>query len=223
MRFTGPFWLGKADGILIAMLVIIDYGMGNVGSVLNMLKRLGIEATLSSDPAVISKASKLVLPGVGAFDEGMRNLTARGFVSLLNRKVLHEQTPILGICLGLQLFSSRSEEGQLPGLGWLPAETRRFRFSGPHAAMKVPHMGWNNLEITRATPLFADFPLQPRYYFVHSYHVCCEQPRDVIAVANYGYDFTAAIQRDNIVGTQFHPEKSHRFGLRLLENFATRL
>lgn len=198
------------------MIVIVDYGMGNVGSIRNMLKRIGKDSTISADPNVIKSASMLILPGVGAFDNGMRRLHQLSLIPLLNQKVLQEHTPVLGICLGMQLFTARSEEGSLPGLGWIDAETVRFSLPA-ESQKKIPHMGWNYIE-PKCHPEFWKELEQSRYYFVHSYRVQCKNPSDVMATADYGGTFTAAICRGNIFGTQFHPEKSHRFGMTLLRN-----
>lgn len=203
------------------MIVIIDYGMGNVGSILNMLKKIGCQASISADPAEITKAEKLILPGVGAFDHGMRNLAERNLVALLNKKIVDDRCPVLGICLGMQLLSKRSEEGQLPGLGWIAAETRKFKFDSEKIALKVPHMGWNEVNSRDPSTLFKGFDETPRFYFVHSYHVCCEREEDILATSYYGFEFVAAVRNGNIMGTQFHPEKSHRFGMQLLRNYAT--
>lgn len=201
------------------MIVIVDYRMGNLGSILNMLKKVGVKAMLSKSPADITAADRLILPGVGAFDAGMRNLRELGYLDVLHRKVLVERTPVLGICLGMQLFSERSEEGSEPGLGWVPAKTIRFQFSPDEAQFRVPHMGWNTVRICRPTPLFSNPQQEHRFYFVHSYHMCCADSRDVLTSTNYGLDFTSAVHRGNIVGTQFHPEKSHRFGMEFLRSF----
>jgi imidazole glycerol-phosphate synthase subunit HisH len=202
------------------MIVIVDYGMGNLGSVLNMLKKAGAGAVISSIASVIETGEKLILPGVGSFDNGMKSLADRGLVEVLNRKVLGDRTPILGICLGMQLFSRRSEEGSLPGLGWIDADTTKFRFDGGRGKRAIPHMGWNVIRTTKTHPLLQGFEEPPRFYFVHSYHVQCRDAADVLATCEYGIEFTAAVRRDNIMGTQFHPEKSHKFGLRVLGNFA---
>lgn len=202
------------------MIVIIDYGMGNVGSIRNMLNRIGVPAMVSAELENIRAAEKLILPGVGAFDHGMSNLVERGFIPLLKQKVVEEKTPILGICLGMQLFSRSSEEGKLPGLGWIDADTRRFKFDGESSHLKIPHMGWNTVNPVGEESLFQGFPQIPRFYFAHSYHVCCRHPEDVIGTTCYEYAFAAAIQRGNILGTQFHPEKSHKFGMHVLRNFA---
>jgi len=203
------------------MTVIVDYGMGNVGSVVNMLRKVGSPCRLATGPADIEQAVRLILPGVGSFDAGMRNLRERNLIEALHRKVIQENTPILGVCLGMQLFSRRSEEGSEAGLGWVDAETVRFRVPVDAPAFKVPHMGWNDVHICRPTPLFQNSEGECRFYFVHSYHVCCTNPDDVLTSTEYGYPFTSALCHANILGTQFHPEKSHRFGLDLLRNFLT--
>ncbi|MBI4361420.1 imidazole glycerol phosphate synthase subunit HisH [Candidatus Micrarchaeota archaeon] len=200
------------------MLVIVDCGIGNLGSIQNMLKRIGVRATVSSDPAVIEAAEKLFLPGVGAFDSGMQALNQSGLIPVLNKKVLKDKTPVLGICLGMQLLSKKSEEGKLPGLGWIQGETVRFKFN-PKMGLKIPHMGWNRVSIQQEDPLFSGMPDDSRFYFVHSYHVVCQNPSDVAATTPYGYDFTSSVAKGNIFGVQFHPEKSHSFGMKLLENF----
>jgi len=201
------------------MIVIIDYGMGNLGSIANMLKKIGAAAVASSEAAVIERADELILPGVGAFDNGMKNLARRGLIPLLNAKVLQEKTPILGLCLGMQLFTQRSEEGELPGLGWFDAETVRFRFGKDQQGLKIPHMGWNYIRIQQPSELFAEMPEDLRFYFVHSYHLVCKDERDVLATTFYGYEFPSIVMKDNMIGAQFHPEKSHKFGMRLFRNF----
>ncbi len=202
------------------MIVIIDYGLGNLGSIANMLKKIGTTAMVSSDPEIIRQAEKLILPGVGAFDSGMNNLNERGLIPVLNDLVLIKKVPILGLCLGMQLLTSRSEEGQAAGLGWLEAESVRFNFGTDQNQLKVPHMGWNTIEIIHPTPLVADLELASRFYFVHSYHVKCKFEKNVLATTEYGYPFASIIGSGNILGVQFHPEKSHKFGKKLLANFA---
>ena len=201
------------------MIVIVDYGMGNLGSMANMLRKVGATAAVSSDAAAIARAEKLVIPGVGAFDAGMRALAERKLVPLLQERAA-AGTPTLGVCLGMQLFARGSEEGQLPGLGWIDAHARRFRANSGGMQLKVPHMGWNTVRPLREHPLFAGMPDDMRFYFVHSYHVVCDDPYSALAAAEYGGDFVAAVARDNVMGVQFHPEKSHRFGMQLLRNFA---
>ncbi len=209
------------------MIVIVDYGMGNLGSILNMLRRIGSEARISSKVEDIEKAGKLILPGVGAFDHGMEKICGLGLQPVLNERVIVRKTPVLGICLGMQLLTRKSEEGRLPGLGWLDAETVRFRFSNGFSGMRIPHMGWNTIRVERPNPLLAGLEAgmggEPRFYFVHSYHLTCNQREDCLAVTPYGYDFASIVQRENIYGTQFHPEKSHRYGMKILENFVSRV
>jgi len=201
------------------MLVIVDYGLGNLGSIANMASRLGAKPVVSSDPAVLRAADKLILPGVGAFDRGMQNLHERGLVDVLSQKALDERVPVLGLCLGMHLFTRRSEEGSESGLGWLDADTVRFQFAGDGGNLKVPHMGWNEVGGRRPHYLLDDDDAERRYYFVHSFHVVCSDPELVVGETMYGYPFSSIVARDNIVGVQFHPEKSHRFGMALLRNF----
>lgn len=201
------------------MIVIIDYGMGNLGSIANMLKKIGAHAIISSDIAVIAEADKLILPGVGAFNNGMRNINDAGILSVLTDRVIKNKTPILGICLGMQLLTARSEEGVLPGLGWIDAETVKFNFNNKHLNLKIPHMGWNTIMVCKENSLFKGLGHEPRFYFIHSYHVVCKKEDDIIAKTFFGYEFVSAFAKDNIAGVQFHPEKSHKFGMKLLQNF----
>ena len=202
------------------MITIVDYAMGNLGSISNMLKKVGAVSEITCDPARIAGAEKLILPGVGAFDAGMRNLRDSGFVPALSRRVLEDRVPVLGICLGMQLMTDGSEEGTEPGLSWVPAHALRFKPSDP--ALKVPHMGWNRVQPNRPDPLLHELADDVRFYFVHSYYVSCADPSHVLLNANYGERFDAAFRCGNIWGVQFHPEKSHRFGMQLLRNFAER-
>jgi glutamine amidotransferase len=202
------------------MIIIIDYGMGNVGSILNMLKKVGVEARISSSAEAVRGADKLILPGVGAFDAGMSNLSNSGLRDALDEKVLRQKTPVLGVCLGMQLMTCRSEEGECPGLGWVDGETTLFRFDSDMKGLKIPHMGWNTVTPAANTSLFCGFDEPPRFYFVHSYHVLCRHPSDVVATVHHGFELTAAIERGNIMGVQFHPEKSHRFGMAIYRAFA---
>jgi glutamine amidotransferase len=199
------------------MITIVDYGMGNLGSIQNMLKRIGVASIVTADPEAIADATKVVLPGVGAFDNAMTRINDSGLREVLDRKALGERVPVLGICLGMQLLTRGSEEGKLPGLGWVAAITRRF----PNlAGLKVPHMGWNLVRPCTPSKLTEGFDEETRFYFVHSYCVAVDQSDNSILKTTYGIEFDSAIQNGNIYGAQFHPEKSHRFGKRLLENFA---
>jgi imidazole glycerol-phosphate synthase subunit HisH len=202
------------------MIIIADFRVGNVRSVLNMLARLQVPARISSSPEDLHSATKIILPGVGAFDTGMRRLRESGLAEVLRRRVLEEGVPLLGICLGMQLLARGSSEGETPGLGWLDADVVRFE-APPEGGLKIPHMGWNHVEARPGSRLFVDMPPVPRFYFVHSYHFVARHMPDVAAVATHGGPFVAAIEHDNILGVQFHPEKSHRFGMQLLHNFAT--
>ncbi len=201
------------------MIVIIDYGMGNAGSVVNMLKVAGAKAVVSSDFKEIEQADKLILPGVGAFDKAMANLRDLELLSVLNQKVIQQKTPILGICLGVQLFANSSEEGQLAGLGWIDAEVKKFRFETNLSHLKIPHMGWNLIKVKKESLLLKELEKDCRFYFVHSYHIVCNDSEDELTETFYGYGFTSSVQKDNVLGVQFHPEKSHKFGLKLLSNF----
>ena len=200
-------------------IIIIDYGMGNVGSIANMLKKIGREALVTSDHNQIRNADKLILPGVGSFDYGMRNLKKMGLIPLLQEKVLVQKTPVLGICLGMQLLTQGSEEGVLEGLGWIDARAEKFRFE-TSPPLKVPHMGWNTVTSLKKSLLFDDMHPEPRFYFVHSYHVRCLHIADELTATRYGFAFTSSLERGHIAGVQFHPEKSHKFGMKLLKNFA---
>lgn len=200
------------------MIAIINYGLGNLSSIENMFKRLGIRASITNNHETIAKADKLLLPGVGHFKKGIDNLHETGLYDLLNELVLKEKKIILGICLGAQLMTRHSEEGNVDGFGWVDAETIKFQteqFSG----LKIPHMGWSDIQLKDRNPLWKDLPDEPRFYHVHSYHFKFANLDDVSATALYGYEFTCAFQKNNIFGTQFHPEKSHKFGMKLLENF----
>lgn len=199
------------------MIVIVDYEVGNVASVLNMIKKAGGQAIVSGSQEDISRATKLVLPGVGAFDHGMQHLNDKGLPSLLKERA-SAGVPLMGICLGMQLLGLGSEEGEMSGLGLLPARFKRFDFD-PAGALRVPHVGWNTIEINKPNPLIVDDGQENRFYFVHSYHAVCDEAADVLATCDYGYGFPAAYSRENVYGFQFHPEKSHRFGLDLFCRF----
>ncbi|MBL7932042.1 MAG: imidazole glycerol phosphate synthase subunit HisH [Bacteroidia bacterium] len=201
------------------MIAIIDYGLGNLASVLNMFKKIGVkEVQITGDSDKIAKADKILLPGVGAFDGGMGNLEKSGLIPVLNEKALKDKVPVLGICLGMQLLGRRSEEGKMNGLGWIDAETIKFN-PAPELKLKVPHMGWDYIKVQRENPLL-ESEGKNRFYFVHSYYVKCLDEKQSLATCNFGEDFTCAVNKDNIFGTQFHPEKSLKFGMKVLGNFA---
>lgn len=201
------------------MLVIVDYRTGNLGSIRNILKRIGVdEVEVASDPEVIARAERLILPGVGSFDAGMRNIRELGLEEVLNRKALGDRVPVLGICLGMQLLLESSEEGQERGLGWIKGRNVRFealRMNG----LKVPHMGWNTVRPAEGKRMFRGQPEEFGFYFVHSYHARCRDEADAAGWTAYGYEFACAVERGNIWGTQFHPEKSHKYGMKLLQTF----
>lgn len=203
------------------MIGIVNYGLGNLGSIQNMLSFIGVDSMIIDDPKELDNVSKIILPGVGAFDTGMNHLNDKGWVELLNKKVLLEKTPVLGICLGMQLMTKSSDEGVKEGLGWIDGKTTKFNFS-LDSKLKTPHMGWNivTTENQSALHLGLDSLEEIKYYFVHSYYVEVHNPLDTIFSCNYGQKFCASFQHENIYGVQFHPEKSHKYGFVLLKNFA---
>ncbi len=199
------------------MITIVDYGLGNLGSIKNMFNRLGIPSLITSDIDQISSASKILLPGVGSFDNAMSRINHGSLRKVLDLKALEECIPIMGICLGMQLLTNGSEEGSLPGLGWVPSKAVRIP---AQQGLKVPHMGWNKVLPTSRSKLTENLPNNARFYFVHSYCVKVEHTKYSILKTNHGIDFDAAIQNNNIFGVQFHPEKSHKFGMQILQTFA---
>lgn len=192
--------------------------IGNLAAVANMVRKCGGEAVITSNPQDLYRSQRVILAGVGAFDAGMRVLEEGGWLQPLHDLVQHGQTPVLGICLGMQLMCQRSDEGVLPGLGWFDAEVKRI-IPPAGLGLKVPHMGWNTLNIRNANALLSPTADEQRFYFVHTYHVVCDATDEVVATTPYGDDLTAAIGRGNLYGMQFHPEKSHRFGMTLMQNF----
>jgi glutamine amidotransferase len=200
------------------MIIIVDYGMGNLRSVQKAFERIGISVMISGKIDEILKAEKLVLPGVGNFEQGVSNLKNRGLFEALNNVVIQNNIPIIGICLGMQLMTEFSEEGNCEGFGWIKGKTTRFSFLDNK--LKIPHMGWNNLLINRADSLYNGITTDNFFYFVHSYYVSCNDENDVLAQTNYGNKFVSSFQKENIFGCQFHPEKSHDAGLQILKNFA---
>lgn len=199
------------------MIGIINYGLGNLGSIQNMLKVIGEKSIISSDVNELEKCDKYILPGVGSFDAGMEKLNESGLTTFVKKKALEDKKPILGICLGMQLLGRKSEEGKLEGLGLIPFDNIRFRLEDTD--LKVPHMGWDVVEFKQENPLLKGLEGRQRYYFVHSYHAVCDKKENVLMTCDYGYEFACAVVKDNIMGVQFHPEKSHDFGMALLENF----
>jgi len=200
-------------------IVIVDYGVGNLTSIKNMLKRIGTESQISSNEKDVSSAQKLILPGVGHFDYGMKQLKQSGLINVLEERVLQRKVPILGICLGVQLFTASSEEGSEPGLNWIKGKTIAFEKDAMKVSERVPHMGWADVTPEKESLLFEKMYDDPRFYFVHSFHLQLQNPSDALLTASYGYKFTAGIEHENILGVQFHPEKSHKYGMKLLENF----
>ncbi|TRX50220.1 imidazole glycerol phosphate synthase subunit HisH [Fulvivirga sp. M361] len=203
------------------MITIIDYKAGNILSIRNMLKKLGVASEIAETQKQLGAAKKLILPGVGHFDHGMKHLRDAGMVDVIRDKVIEEKIPILGICLGAQLLGKGSEEGIEPGLSLVDMDVVKFDTNKLDQHLKIPHMGWSNLTIKKVeNPLFIDSQAEPRFYFVHSYHFKMNKKEDVLSTSYHGYFFTSAFHKDNIYGVQFHPEKSHKYGMKLLENFA---
>ena len=201
------------------MIAVIDYGMGNLGSILSMLRKIGSEAFISSDPKEIASADRIILPGVGSFDTGMHQLKEKGLIDILNKKALVEKVPFLGICLGAQLMTQSSDEGVLAGLGWFSARTLKFNFSGLQGKFPLPNIGWNIVKNRGDTNLLQNMDEDARFYFVHTFYLHSEEPSQVSMTAEYGFEYTVGLERSNILGVQFHPEKSHKFGMQLLTNF----
>ncbi|MBK9564354.1 MAG: imidazole glycerol phosphate synthase subunit HisH [Saprospiraceae bacterium] len=201
------------------MIAILDYNMGNVKSIANMFKKIGKEAKVTSDIDEIKNAEKLILPGVGYFDYAMDQLRSMDYFSILDQMVLMDKKPILGICLGAQLMLNRSEEGKpTPGLNWIEGQVVKFQLN--LQGLRVPHMGWNDVRIIKDDKLVQGLPEEPRFYFVHSYYFNLVHKEDELLSTHYGQDFASAFSHENIFGVQFHPEKSHKYGMQLLKNFA---
>lgn len=198
---------------------VIDYGAGNIASVVNMIRHVGGEADVISSPHDLAHVEKLLLPGVGAFDHAMECLKRGGWLNELNKCVLEREIPVMGICLGMQLMCKSSEEGVAQGLGWVDAQVLKFDFQADSVRLKVPHMGWNAASVVKSDPLFVDLAIERRFYFVHSYYVDCRNERDVLLSCNYGRRFVAGFRSKNIWGFQFHPEKSHKFGMEIFKRF----
>ncbi len=202
------------------MIAIIDYGMGNVGSIKNMFSRIGVKSVITSKEEDILICDGIVLPGVGAFDKAINNLSNLVLFKTLNEIALNNIKPILGICLGMQIMAKFSEEGTIKGLGWFDAKVKKFDFSEDCKNLKIPHMGWNNLILKKKSKLISDENIKARYYFVHSYYFSPNESKDILAMTEYGPEFACAIEKGNLFGVQFHPEKSHKYGMKILKNFS---
>jgi imidazole glycerol-phosphate synthase subunit HisH len=202
------------------MITIVDYGVGNISAFLNVYRRANIAATIAKTPADLEAATKIILPGVGAFDHAMTRLEESGMQQTLAGLVLDCKIPVLGVCVGMQMFAHGSDEGNRPGLGWIDGRVRSFAAWEPARDFPSPHMGWNDVRPVAGSRLFEGLDADARFYFLHSFFFECARPRDSLAVAHYGGDFSSAVHVGNVFGVQFHPEKSHHFGTRLLKNFA---
>jgi glutamine amidotransferase len=200
------------------MISILDYGMGNLASILNMFRKVGVSGRVIATAREVQEARALVIPGVGKFDNAMRQIESMGLRCVLDEAALSRKIPILGICLGMQLMTRGSEEGQLPGLGWIKADTRLIEGAGQ--GLRVPHMGWNLANVEKTSPYFDDGLAERRFYFVHSYAVRCDDPADVLTTTGYAGEFVSAFSSGNLVGVQFHPEKSHKFGASFFRHYA---
>lgn len=200
------------------MITIIDYGIGNIGSIINMLDYIGIKSKTTSDPDEVYNSKKLILPGVGAFDSAMQKINSiKDLKESLSQKVIKDKVPLMGICLGMQLLTNSSEEGNLPGLGWIDADVKKFPVS---KKMKVPHMGWNNVQIISTDKITKNLTEKEKYYFVHSYYVSVKDKKNSLMTTKYGLEFDSGIFFENIYGFQFHPEKSNKYGMKLLKNYS---
>lgn len=202
------------------MITIIDYGLGNIQAFVNVYKRLHIPVQVARSIEDLAGAEKLILPGVGAFDHAMQRLQLSGMREAVDRMVLQEKIPVLGICVGMQMLADTSDEGQLPGLGWVPGRVRSFRSVTGLENIAMPHMGWNDVTPVNGNPLFKGIEDEARFYFLHSFYFECKRAEHGAAASNYGLDFSCAVASGNVFGVQFHPEKSHHFGVGLLKNFA---
>jgi glutamine amidotransferase len=202
------------------MITIVDYGLGNIRAFLNVYRRLNIEARTATTPEELRQATRVILPGVGSFDHAMDKLSRSGMRDALDDLALRQRVPVLGVCVGMQILGRDSDEGKLPGLGWIDGRVRRLESLTSADPLPVPHMGWNDVHPVSPTGLFHQLGSGARFYFLHSYYFECDRATDTLAVSSYGRDFTCATAAANVFGVQFHPEKSHHHGARLLQNFA---
>lgn len=202
------------------MITIIDYGVGNVLAFVNVYNRLNIPVTVAKSADNLRNASRLILPGVGSFDHAMQQFDQSGMRQLVEQLVMRDKLPIIGICVGMQMLAKSSDEGNLPGLGWIDGKVKKFDLSAMPPDTNLPHMGWNDVAPVAEGGLFKGMEKDSRFYFLHSFYFECHQQSNVLAVSDYGGNFSCAVQRDNVFGVQFHPEKSHHFGSQLLKNFS---
>lgn len=202
------------------MIAIIDYGLGNVLAFVNVYNRLNIPVMVAKSASDLANATKLILPGVGSFDQAMQQLDQSGMRQPIEHLVLQNEIPVLGICVGMQLLAKCSDEGELPGLGWIDGKVKKFDLSSMPLGTNLPHMGWNDVKPVVDSYLFKEMEQDARFYFLHSFYFECNQQPNILAVTNYGGQFSCAVRRANVYGVQFHPEKSHYFGSQLLKNFA---
>jgi glutamine amidotransferase len=202
------------------MIAIVNYGSGNIQAIGNIYNRLNVPFTVASTPAEVDAADRIILPGVGAFDQAMNELDRSGLRRALDKAVLEDKKPVLGICVGMQLLADSSEEGQAKGLGWIAGSVKRFDHKHFHQATHLPHMGWNTVEPVSESRLFDGVDQRTGYYFLHSYYFECASQSDALGITEYGLRFASSVRRGNVYGVQFHPEKSHQAGIQLLKNFA---
>ncbi|RHX91204.1 imidazole glycerol phosphate synthase subunit HisH [Leptospira yasudae] len=203
------------------MIGILDYGVGNLKAFANVLKGLNFHYKIVKTEQELKSCEKIIMPGVGSFDSVMDKLTESGIKDVLSDLVINKKIPVLGVCVGMQILASSSEEGTKSGLGWIEGRVKKFSFDPSHSYLTIPQIGWNEVRSTRENRLLTDLEKHPRFYFLHSYYMECHDKKDVIATADYGGDFACAVNRENIYGTQFHPEKSHHNGVALIRNFAS--
>lgn len=202
------------------MIMIVDYGLGNILAFANMYKRLNIDIAVAKCGEDLKKATKIILPGVGAFDHAMERLENSGMRQALDDLVLREQVPVVGICVGMQILAESSEEGKRPGLGYIRGRVLQFRMAPDHQTLPLPHMGWNDVEPSRENRMFSGLETEARFYFLHSFYIECADTEDILATTKYGLEFASAVHHGNVYGIQFHPEKSHHWGKQLLKNFS---